>query len=485
MFATMPRISAFCVGCLALGLLAACTEPTVTGTPQASASAALPAAARYIVEFSSPGAPSDALEAAISKAGGQILRVHTGFGLAIVRGLSPKAATGLRSTPGVKSVVPDFQFALRPTPELRRATGMVARAPQSVHARGNPLSAGYLSLQWNMQVTSADSAWSHSQGSGMHVYVLDSGVDTAHVELVGKIDLTHSTSFAYAATDTLMQNPLPYGHDVVGHGTFVSSVVTSNAVGIAGTAPAATVTMVRILDDSGSGSFSSLLTALLYAADNNADVVNLSIGGYFDRTYSYDFDAATLLELIVQYAVARGTFIAAAAGNESLDFNTATSTTGSYADSLEWPGGTPHVLSVGATGPIFNGSTFVDYDSIASYSNYGSTGVGVFAPGGNGSDAGDLQDSVTSEWIIGACSSATTYCPGVENGYLVGTGTSFASPMAAGEAADIKAGASSLSVSQIEKCILNNADDVTGKRPDPNYNYGRINVLKAVTASGC
>jgi serine protease len=478
----MSRSAGLRLACLALGFVAACTEATVTGTSHVRSTTPLPAAARYIVELGGPGTPSPALTAAIHKAGGQILRVQTSFGLALVKGLSPTAASALVGIGGARAVVPDYTFKLRPasTPRIVKLA-----AGRNVHAAGSPGSAAAVAVQWNMHVTHADSAWAHtSQGAGMHVYILDSGVDTAHQELTGKIDLTNSTSFAYAPTDTLELNPLPYYHDVVGHGTFVSSIVTTNSVVIAGTAPQATITMVRVLDDSGNGSFFGLLNALVYASDLNADVINMSLGGYFNRLLSGDMDLATLLELVVQYCVTRGSVVVAAAGNESLNFNTAETPTASYVDSLEWPGGTPHVLSVGATGPIYTG-TFQDYDSIAVYSNYGSAGVGVFAPGGNLGPDSVPQASLDSDLVIGACSSSNALCPGQENQYLIGAGTSFASPLVAGEAAVIKAQSNTLTPSAVEQCILKNADNITGKRPDPAYNFGRVNVLKSATASGC
>src|SRR5581483_5466295 len=350
----MSRSAALRLACVALGVAVACREASVTGTSHARPTTPLPAAQRYIVEFGSAGSPSPTLSAAIHNAGGQILHVQSQFGLALVRGLSPTAATALVSSGAARAVMPDYVFKLRPasTPRIvKLASG------RPVRALGDPTTAAAVSLQWNLHVTHADSAWKvTTQGAGQHVYVLDSGIDTLQQELVGKVDIANSISFAYAPEDTLELNPLPFSHDVVGHGTFVSSIVTTNSVVIAGTAPQATVTMVRILDDSGSGSFFSLLNAIAYAADLNADVINLSIGGYFSRTASGDFDAATLLELLVQYATTRGTLIVAASGNEAINFNTATAPTGSYVDSLEWPGMSPHVLSVGATGPVYTGT---------------------------------------------------------------------------------------------------------------------------------
>ena len=84
------------------------------------------------------------------------------------------------------------------------------------------------------------------------------------------------------------------------------------------------------------------------------------------------------------------------------------------------------------------------------------------------------------------CSSATTFCPDSENAYLIGAGTSFASPMAAAEAAVVKAQThGAITGSALEMCILVSATNVTGKRPDPNYNYGRIDVLSALSNSSC
>jgi len=87
---------------------------------------------------------------------------------------------------------------------------------------------------------------------------------------------------------------------------------------------------------------------------------------------------------------------------------------------------------------------------------------------------------------LGACSSATTLCPGMENQYLIGAGTSFSSPLAAGEAAVVKAQRSgAISGKSLEQCVLTSAANITGHRPDPKYNFGRIDVLGALQNSKC
>lgn len=476
----MPLLALAAAGCVALAL--GCSERAPVAPAAARVSnAPLPSSPRYIIELTAAGKVPVSLANAIAKAGGRILRVHEGVGMAIVAGLSSQAATALQHTVGVRYIMPDLTVRFVHEPALRHFV-----APRGWHVsrhvatRGNPGNAQFLSFQWNIHQIQADSAWQHSsQGSGMKVFILDTGVDTAHIDLKGLIDIPLSTSFAYASSDTLMLNPLPFSHDVVGHGSFVSSIIASNGIGIAAVAPQAKLVMVRVLDDSGQGNISALISGILYAADSGADVINMSLGGYLDRTSGSYLAFADFYQRVVDYAMQRGIVLVAAAGNESVNTNTGSSPTGSYADSLNTPAGLHHVMSVGATGPVDS----VDFDSIAVYSNYGDAGVGVFAPGGNDVDTTTRGEG---DLVLGVCSSATTFCPDSEDEYLIGAGTSFASPMAAGEAAVVRAQqGGAISGASLEMCVLLSATEVTGKRPDPNYNYGRIDVLSALKNSNC
>jgi len=463
---------------------AACSD-RLPVTPGAAVipSAPLPASARYIIELTTAGGVPSALAAQVTSAGGHILRVHTGVGLALVAGLSPQAATALLHEPGVRSVIPDFTMRLLHDPVMRRYTARTlshTTVTGRVSARGFPDSAQFLSQQWNIHTIQADTAWHIStQGAGVKVFILDTGVDTAHIDLAGLVDSHLSTSFAYAPTDTLLQNPLPFSHDVVGHGSFVSSIIASNSRGVAAVAPAARLVMVRVLDDSGQGSAFGVLSGILYAADSGADIINMSLGGYLPRNSGSYLSFADYYQRVVDYAAQRGIVLVAAAGNESVNTNTAIAPSGSYADSLNTPAGLRHIMSVGATGPVDQAS----FDQISKYSNYGDAGVGVFAPGGN---TVDTTANGQADLVLGVCSSATAFCPGAENEYLIGAGTSFASPHAAGEAAVVKAQrAGAITAGSLEMCVLASATNLTGKRPDPNYNFGRINVLSALNNSNC
>jgi lantibiotic leader peptide-processing serine protease len=467
-------------------VLGACSDmgPAVPHAIHAS-NAVLPAAARYLVALRGTGLPSAALTAQIRAAGGRIVYTHAGSGLVMVAGLSATSATALRRRTDVETVIADVHQIRIHDPAFARWAGrpLTTLPHAGPHAAGltgrsvDPRTAAAFSMQWNMTQIHADSAWQiTSQGAGEKVFILDSGVDTAHTELVGHVNTALSTSFVFAPTDTVDTLPLPFGHDVAGHGTFVSSLITGNSVVLAAVAPQSQIVMVRVLDDAGQGSFLGSLQGILYATDNGANVINMSLGGFFNRTNSDDLAFVDVLQRVVDYAFQRGILIVAASGNDGVDFNTATGPTGSYVDSLETPAGLHHVLSVGATGPVNK----ANFNTIAVYSNFGADGVGVFAPGGN------TVDTVQADLVIGACSSATTsLCPGMEGQYLIGAGTSFASPMTAAEGAVIQGQSSTVVGQVLETCIENSAFNVTGKRPDPSYNFGVIDVLAAVNSKGC
>lgn len=476
----LPAVAALSV------LLASCdkTAPTALGLAGGSAVAPLPASARYIIELQTPGSVPTSLAAAIAADGGTVIRSHAGTGLVLVGGLSSRAATALRTRADVRTVVPDFVRQFIPTyPGLRVFMAGATAGHSGVTVRplsypaGDPHNAVFYADtdQWNISTVQADTAWEvTTQGAGTEVYILDTGIDTAHIELKGgRIDLSRCTSFAYAPTDTLELNPLPYYDDVVGHGTFVSGIVTTNSINLAPVAPKTRIVMVRVLDDSGSGSVFNILSGILYAADSGADVINMSLGGYLARNQSIDLTVADILQRVVDYAYERGSLVVAAAGNDTLNTNTATAPTGSYADSMDFPAGLQNVLSVGATAPRDQ----MDFDSLASYSNYGETGVAVFAPGGD-----SVAGSSGLDYVIGPCSAASNSACATENQYYVGSGTSFATPHASGEAAVAKSQSGFLlTAPTLTPCEEGSAVELGGVRRNLVYGYGEINVLRAAT----
>jgi subtilisin family serine protease len=483
----IPTLARIVTLTLALG---ACSDSSSLA-PRSSTltTAPLAQASRYIVRLTNAGPVPSALAATIAADGGRVVRVHTGTGLVVVAGLSAASANSLRQQPGVGAMVADMQRRWIHEPSMAQGVRLVSRSGAATksgigHALAGPASAPAYAqgAQWYLTNIGADTAWTlaAAQGAGQTIYVLDTGVDTAHVELLGRVNIKRSTSFASAPSG---DTTLSWFHDVAAHGTFVSSIITSNSATIAAVAPQAKIVMVRVLDDAGSGFDSDILSGVLYAADSGATIINMSLGGYVSRTSGGDLSFADLFQRTVNYATARGTLVVVAAGNETLNTNTGAGATGSYVDSLNLPAGLHNLISVGATGPI----AAANFDDIAYYSNFGKADVAVFAPGGNDSD-GTFENTVNFEdWIIGACSSAKSGGCGAagEDNYLAGLGTSFATPMVSAEAAVLLGQGIKLTPAALESCILNSAAPFGTGKGDINYDFGRVSIPSALASSGC
>ena len=172
------------------------------------------------------------------------------------------------------------------------------------------------------------------------------------------------------------------------------------------------------------------------------------------------------LQRAIDFATRHGVLVVAAAGNDAINLNH------DPEDFIAVPAELRHVVSVGATAPVGQ----QNFDQLASYSDFGSSGVDVFAPGGD-----FVEGSVQQDLIISACSRYSLFfdcSDGVT--YLLGSGTSFAAPHVAGEAAviesDIPRDQRAL---RLERCIVEAADPVGNQRKDPVFGHGRINVLNA------
>jgi len=208
-----------------------------------------------------------------------------------------------------------------------------------------------VSDQWHLEntgqsggIANADidafAAWDATSGGSVAVAILDTGIDTSHPDLSGKI--AKSVNFTSS----------PSAEDVHGHGTHVAGIVaatTGNGVGVAGVCSSCTIFNVKVLADNGNGSWASISEGIYWAVDNGAKVINLSLGG---TTSSSSLSSA------IDYAWSRGVVIVAAAGNNG--------TTSAF-----YPAYLPKVIAVASSN---------NRDQKSSYSNYGAW-VSVAAPG--------------------------------------------------------------------------------------------------------
>lgn len=140
-------------------------------------------------------------------------------------------------------------------------------------------------------------------GSGTHVAVLDSGIDSDHPDL--EANLGRGKSFTTECSDSSCEEP--WGDDD-GHGTACAGIVgaVDNSRGIVGVAPDTTLHAAKVLGDDGSGRYSDIADALRWTADKGYDVASMSIGGS---------SSTQTLKDACTYAYSNGVFLVAAAGN--------------------------------------------------------------------------------------------------------------------------------------------------------------------------
>lgn len=277
----------------------------------------------------------------------------------------------------------------------------------------------YYRYQWHLAQIQAPQAWDiHSGSPQVIIAVLDSGVDTAHPDLVGKI--VPGYNFYDDNNDTT---------DVYGHGTLVAgaaAAATDNTLGVASTGWNAALMPIRVTDTGGMAYSSTISQGLSWAVENGARILNLSFGGVA---------GSATIRFAAQYVASQGGVVVAAAGNCGCDDGTAE---------------TPYLLSVGATDSA---------DNLAYFSTRGPF-VDISAPG------------------------VSIYTTARGGGYSRVSGTSFASPVAAGVAALLVSVNPSLSSTEIMELLTGTAVDLGPVGYDTGFGAGRLDAFAAITAAG-
>ena len=289
----------------------------------------------------------------------------------------------------------------------------------------------YSSYQWHLENINLNRAWEYNQGEGITVAVLDTGVKANGVDGIENL---------LQGYDSYNRDNNP--DDMNGHGTHVASTIaqrSNNGIGEASVAPMANILPVKVMSDDGYGDNIALAQGIIYAVDNGADIINMSLGNPY---------SSSTVKRAIEYAAQNGVVMVAATGN-------------SYASQVYYPAAYPEVIAVGAA--RFDNSK-------SGYSNYG-TGIDILAPGGDLSrdDNGDgYADGILQE----------TY----ENGRWTSPfyeGTSMASPQVAGVAALIMA--EGVRDPEDVRSILHATAKNTGPAGYDSYSgYGLVNAGAAV-----
>lgn len=267
----------------------------------------------------------------------------------------------------------------------------------------------------------AEEAWQYATGAGVVVAVLDSGVDANHPALAGRVLPGHD--YVDGSTDGRV--------DPVGHGTTVASLIAGAGDPVLGLAPEATILPVRVLDENNRYEHAATVAAgVIWAVDQGADVINLSLGG--------QRESPALAEALA-YAMAHDVVVVACTGNLVSDGTT----------QVWYPAREPGVIAVAGLS-VTNGR----------FSSWPSSLVGP-------------------ETVLAAPAVVTGAQAG--GGYRDVQGTSFSSALVSGAAALVRSRWPELSAGDVVHRLVVTADDLSGTGRSHEFGYGAVNPVGALT----
>jgi len=302
----------------------------------------------------------------------------------------------------------------------------VAVATGYVAIPATPVSAETIEQkQWHLAALHIAEAHRISTGTGVVVAVLDSGVQADHPDLVGQVlDGTRITGRADQGRT-----------DVRGHGTGVAGLIAAKGGGpdhALGIAPGAKILPVGILNGIG---FSELPRAIRWAVDHGAKVINISFGE--NNEIQDELDA-------LRYAADHDVVVVAAGGNQDVDRS-----------EVPYPARVPGVVAVSAT----------DRAGAAWTGGVAGPQIVLAAPGV------DITTLINHQ------------PDGKQGGYQhVSGGTSASAPIVAGVAALIRAKFPQLHAADVINRLIRTADDAGPPGRDPQYGFGIVNPVRALTA---
>ncbi|MBM7704001.1 S8 family serine peptidase [Metabacillus iocasae] len=332
--------------------------------------------------------------------GGQVIRTYPEFGYDVVKLQKGKklesTLTNYRKASGVHSAVPSVKVELLGGQADPKAKEM-----------------------YHLSLLQIDKALTLAGENKVKVAVIDTGIDVNHPELKNKVLAPYNVS-----------DPANPGSPAE-HGTHVAGIIASeanNGVGGKGVNPNASILPIDVFSGMLGASDYVVADGILHAIEQGANVINMSIGSFYE---------SPIIKGAVKKAVDKGIVVVAAAGNSgNMEY--------------EYPASFDGVISVGATN---------DKNQKAYFSTYG-PGIDVVAPGEN------VYSSL--------------YTPFKGSTFANMSGTSMSSPIVAGVASLIKSKYPKLDSYQVNYILQQTAKDLGSKGFDLDYGHGLIDPVAAL-----
>ncbi|MFK7849245.1 MAG: S8 family serine peptidase [Rhodothermales bacterium] len=324
-------------------------------------------------------------------------------------------------------------------------------------------------LQWGMDAIQVKEAWTQSRGKGVRVAIIDNGIDADHQDLKANLNTALSKSFVPTEGWEARQE---FGFN---HGTHIAGIIAANdnQEGTHGIAPEAELIALKVASEkTGSGDFSWLLEAIVYAADQHVDIANVGLGQLYPKEGAQGIRAEEMkqmIEVAAAYANKKGVTLIAPAGDDNKNIDDCC---------LYLPAHAEPFLTVSATAPV--GWAFdpdVNPEKPTSYSNFGVSTVDFAAPGGDILYPG--RDYCVKAEMNRPCWAFDLVFSTISNGWGWAAGSSMSAAFLTGVAALIHSKEEQEMSPELMKLLLIGHARQRGKSPgnDAFYGFGITNAF--------
>jgi subtilisin family serine protease len=319
----------------------------------------------------------------------------------------------------------------------------------------------FVDRQWYLLQSRFYESWlTYPAFEQVPVAVIDSGADTRHPELVGRV--LDKQSFVGGSPSV----------DELGHGTFVAGLIAAgvdNGIGIAGLAPSAQLLVAKVVTQSRTIPIAAEAKAIRWAVDRGARVINMSLGGLRDPLDPSRDTFSKLEADAIAYAVRNDVVVVAAVGND----DQAPRSPWNFAS---YPAALPHVLGVSAVGVAGSVPKFSNRDRI--YNDIAAPGERILST---------FPRPLTSRFP--ACAEQGFSSCGPDE-YREAQGTSFAAPQVSAAAAILFSLRPTLRSEQVTSLLQRTAVDLSPETGCPACavgrdalsGWGRLDIAAAIDA---